>query len=1376
MSAFRSGLGKQLKSDSTDMKFRNIILTLALGVTALLNIDVCFGAETSVAKEGTALKGRWSTHAWGTEISEKFWWFPLRTAPDAAERVSVFPAEQFVLVEAESFTDKGGWCVDQQFMDQMGSPYLLAHGAGVPVEDATTQINLEKGVWNVWVRTYNWTSPWSDKEGPGAFTLSVGGKCLKTVLGTKGDGWEWQSAGSVKVRGGRTELCLHDLTGFDGRCDAVLFTRESSPSLPSGGEALGKFRSEVSGPKTASTREFDFVVVGGGIAGMCAAAAAARNGLSVALVNDRPVLGGNNSSEVRVHLGGSIELGPNPGLGRMIREFGHTRKGNAASASNYEDGKKQQFIESEENITLFAPYRAVAVKTLSDGKIASVTAVHIESGEQVELSAPLFADCTGDGSVGYLAGADWTMGREARSEYGESLAPEAADKMVMGASVQWYSKDCGHKTSFPEFSFGVEFNAGNCEKVTMGEWTWETGMNRDQISEAEKVRDYGLLVVYSNWSYLKNHSGDPRFDSRSLDWVAYIAGKRESRRLLGDYVLSQKDIDGNISHPDASFTTSWSIDLHFPDSTNSARFPGGEFKSATVHNWIYPYSVPYRCLYSRNVDNLFMAGRDISCTHVALGTVRVMRTTGMMGEVVGMAASLCRKYGCSPRGVYEGHLPELTEMMKKGAGRTDVPLSDQHFNEQNRLLTSPADENPERKTVPTATFLSCRAWKDADTLHLSNFLIERTFLWNGGDLVSLEIKDLRSGRTFTNSALGEPSLVVTATPQKATDGTFTARWVSSDGIHPDRLEAEVSYSLGSTKVRRVFRIYPDCPAIACDNYVLGADSAQGSETGNAADNKNIESTSDMKKKRPRSPHLECFNFDGVHWRARAVEFFDVTDWNDNLVCERDFIPYRRTGYRGNLLFARDGRDGNGFFLLKEAPCSSVQLGYPGADFVTEFGKFTVTGVGASEEELRSGGWVKLYSCVVGVFSDGKLSPLSSLRTYQKNIRLHRPQRDEMVMMNTWGDRSQDSKVNEAFCLEEIEKAARLGVTHFQIDDGWQEGKSPNSAVAKGSFKNIWDNPLYWTPAKDKYPRGLAPVVEKAREKGITLGLWFNPSIQNDFEDWEKDADAVVKLFEDYGITVFKIDGVSIPTKKAEENLRRFFDSVLERTGNRVVFNLDVTAGRRGGYHCFNDYGNIFLENRYTDWGNYFPYHTLRNLWQLSRYVPAECLQVEFLNKWRNPDKYASDDPFAPGNYSFEYVFATAMAAQPLAWMEASNLPEEAYNVAPLIEGYKKIMSDFHRGTILPVGEEPSGRSWTGFQSVSKDSRSGYFIVYRELTSRPEASLETFLPEGAEVSFEKILGSGEDFSATAGEGGRVNFSLENENSFAVYRYRITNSVK
>lgn len=612
-----------------------------------------------------------------------------------------------------------------------------------------------------------------------------------------------------------------------------------------------------------------------------------------------------------------------------------------------------------------------------------------------------------------------------------------------------------------------------------------------------------------------------------------------------------------------------------------------------------------------------------------------------------------------------------------------------------------------------------------------------------------------------------PDLVLVRGAEKGEDGAMTQELVSQNEIHPAYLKVSVNYSTGALDVLREYRIYDDVPAIACDTYLKGEMALVPSRVvENAADNKNIEFAEDVKVK-PVTAVLDRIHLKGRHWRAKAVEFWDVTDWNNTLVQEREFISYHKTSYRGNILFVRNGEDLNGLFFLKEAPCSSVQLAYNGADFISDNGHFMVTGVGVKPSDLNDSTYTKTYSVVMGVCSEGELAALTSLRKYQKTLRRHIPERDNMIMMNTWGDRSQDTKVNESFCLEELEKAARLGITHFQIDDGWQYGKSPNSAIARGSFRNIWDNPDYWTPDPQKYPRGLKPVVDKGKELGVEIGLWYNPSVQNDFEDWQKDADAIVGLYEKYGIRVFKIDGLTISSKKGEENLRRLFDSVLARTDNEVLFNLDATASRRGGYHFFCEYGNIFLENRYTDWTNYYPYWTLRNLWMLSRYVPAERLQIEFLNNYRNVQKYG-EDIFAPASYSFEYLFATSIAGQPLAWMEASNLPEDAYQIASVINKYRDISSDFHSGIILPIGEEPSGRSWTGFQSLTGDN-TGYVIVYRELNDDASASVRTWLGEGVKVSFELVLGQGKSFKTKVGKDGMVSFLLPDRNTYALYRY-------
>jgi hypothetical protein len=594
-----------------------------------------------------------------------------------------------LFVETETFSDKGGWVVDQQFMDQMGSPFLMAHGLGTPVADASTTVVVpESGTYRVLARTRNWAALWTQKDAPGQFKVNVNGAPLPAVLGTQGNEWAWQEAGHVRLGKGPARLALHDLTGFNGRCDALILTTDAAFTPENEVSKLESYRRSTGAIKASQrTEAVDLIIAGGGIPGVCMAIAAARLGLTVALIQDRPVLGGNNSSEVRVHLAGRMNLPPFPRLGDVVSEIGPRRGGNAQPGDYYEDERKIEAVKAEKNIRLFLSTRALAVEK-EGARITAVVGRHIETGQETRFTAPLVADCTGDGVIGMLAGAEYRYGRESKEETGESTAPDKADSQTMGSSVQWYSREAQAPVAFPDIAWALPFTDQTCERVKMGEWTWETGMSYHQVNEFERVRDYGMLVVFSNWSFLKNHSANKADYAKSrLDWVAYVAGKRESRRLIGDLVLKEQDLVGRVAYPDATAVTTWTIDLHYPDPKNTRHFPGAEFKSIAKHKAIHPYPIPYRCLYSKNVENLFMAGRNISVTHVALGTVRVMRTGGMMGEVVGMAASLCKKHDCLPRDVYATHLEELKGLMARGVG-LGQPQPPQQYNLGGTLMKS----------------------------------------------------------------------------------------------------------------------------------------------------------------------------------------------------------------------------------------------------------------------------------------------------------------------------------------------------------------------------------------------------------------------------------------------------------------------------------------------------------------------------------------------------------------------------------------------------------------------------------------------------------------------------------------------------------------
>ena len=587
-----------------------------------------------------------------------------------------FAQSNSVLIETESFRNKGGWVIDQQSMDVIGSPYLMAHGMGTPVMDASTTVTFPgKGNYRVFVRTRNWTAPWSE-HAAGRFQVLVNGKTVKQEFGTQGSDWAWTDGGSIKVKNKQVEISLHDLTGFNARCDALWFTSDASEAPP-----------ELPIPKNSKPREssFDFVVVGGGMAGTCAAISAARLGVKVALIQNRPVLGGNNSSEVRVHLGARIKLEPYPALGNLVNEIGPVRGGNAQPKAYYEDDKKLKAVLNEANISLFLNYHANEVE-MEGSSIKRVVARNLETGEKQAFSAPLFADCTGDGSIGFLAGAQYMSGRESQSKFNEPTAPPEADQLTMGISVQWFSESRDEPSDFPDIAWGLPWNEEKTFAIRRGDWDWETGMGKDMIRETEFIRDYGLLVVYSNWSYLKNHySGKEAFKNEKLQWVAYIGGKRESRRLIGDYVLNENDLIGQNIMPDGTAPTSWTIDLHYPDPDNIEKMEGEPFRSIAKHIPIHPYPIPFRCLYSNNIQNLMMAGRNISVSHVALGTVRLMRTGGMMGEVLGMAASVCKDRGVQPRDIYLEYFSDLEVLMLKGVGDPSLPNT-QDYNQGGTLM------------------------------------------------------------------------------------------------------------------------------------------------------------------------------------------------------------------------------------------------------------------------------------------------------------------------------------------------------------------------------------------------------------------------------------------------------------------------------------------------------------------------------------------------------------------------------------------------------------------------------------------------------------------------------------------------------------------
>lgn len=633
-------------------------------------------------------------------------------------------AQQVLLLEAERFDSYGGWELDQQSIEQMGSPYLLAHGLGVPVQDAMTTAHLEqRGEYRVWVRTRDWVAPWNAPGAPGRFQVLVNGKPLDATFGTEGADWHWQDGGTVRLEAGDLHVALRDLTGFEGRCDSVLFCSDPAFVPPDTVEELERFRRAALGlpAEPVDGGSFDLVVSGGGIAGCCAALAAARNGLTVALIQDRPILGGNGSSEVRVWPEGHTLQQPFDHVGDIVEEILPMKKadtGNAKAGSVYQDARKQEVLAAEPRLTLLTNHRVRGVEA-EKNHLRAVVAEDTRTGVRKRIVGKFFADCTGDATVGYLAKADYEMTRQAhqgmsnlwnvldqdnphqvlkcecKDKAALAIATEAGDVAAPFPRCPW-ALDLSDKP-FPGRSKLKGQWGGDAPLDNLGAWFWESGFDRDPIDDVERIRDLNLRAMYGAWDALKNV--DHLYPNHRIGWAAFIAGKRESRRLMGDVILSVEDFKQSRVFEDPAFPCSWHIDVHSPDGRFAAGLGQDSFISVATegkdYRYVGPYWAPYRCLYSWNIDNLFMAGRNISVTHDALGPVRVMRTCGMMGEAIGKAAWICVSHNTTPRGVYEKHLPLFKQLLDQpgSSRRTELAgkISGPDYNLGTMLRPIPAE-------------------------------------------------------------------------------------------------------------------------------------------------------------------------------------------------------------------------------------------------------------------------------------------------------------------------------------------------------------------------------------------------------------------------------------------------------------------------------------------------------------------------------------------------------------------------------------------------------------------------------------------------------------------------------------------------------------
>lgn len=433
-------------------------------------------------------------------------------------------------------------------------------------------------------------------------------------------------------------------------------------------------------------KQYDLVVVGGGMAGICAAIAAARHGTKTALVHDRPVLGGNASSEVRVGINGAGRTTPvafKNGIesGIILELMLRNKKVNPQYSFHVQDNISWEMVNEEENIDLYLN-TSMQTSHVENNKIIYIDAFQNTTSKLFRLSAKQFIDTSGDGNLAFESGADWTMGREGKDVYGESIAPDVSDNHTMGSTILYTARDTGKPVKFTRPSWAYEITADmlgrrNVHEVSNGYWWVEVGGDDlNTITDAEEIRDELLKYAYGAFDYVKNSGKYPQAENYALDWVGSVPGKRESRRIYGDYILTQNDLEAATIFEDAVAYGGWSMDAHtiggIRAKTEDAKKGCGSIFSEVNEL----YTIPYRSLYSRNINNLYMGGRCISASHMAMSSTRVIGTCAVLGQAVGTAAAIANKYDILPREVNQ-HMNELQQtLIKDDAFLPGIPTND----------------------------------------------------------------------------------------------------------------------------------------------------------------------------------------------------------------------------------------------------------------------------------------------------------------------------------------------------------------------------------------------------------------------------------------------------------------------------------------------------------------------------------------------------------------------------------------------------------------------------------------------------------------------------------------------------------------------------
>ena len=671
-------------------------------------------------------------------------------------------------------------------------------------------------------------------------------------------------------------------------------------------------------------------------------------------------------------------------------------------------------------------------------------------------------------------------------------------------------------------------------------------------------------------------------------------------------------------------------------------------------------------------------------------------------------------------------------------------------------------------------FKDCYIKYENNILTIGNSVIERGISLENGIPGSVYLKNVKTGYEFRS--LEDKKCVMFGVPGFDFASSRVSVYAYADdreGFSNNSAVAEVHFDKDNASVYAYFRIYPECGFI---NTTLSLDGIFGSGV-----EMNIcqEEYSDYFK--ANNGDMEAVGIQNEHVMIHVTELVDFTDVHNNVVFKRDELMYHAPWYnplKGQFFVFDDYVEKEAFMLVKEAPCAFGR--FCDSDQDANFHKNErayVKGFGVDFSGVKQFNHnIQLYNVTIGIGQADKL--LSDYKKYYRN-EWKDGDKGTFTMSNTWGDRNGDSRICEDFMLKEAVAGGKIGVDIVQLDDGWQKGLTSNSRFVKQG-EGVWgsgyynSDPDFWMPAPHKFPSGFDKVTDEIMKNGAHVGLWFSPDFSNDYENVEKDIATVVDFYNRYNVKFFKIDGVDVINSTIGTKLLHFVKEVYRRTKGAITLDMDITGNqKRWGYLFNKQYGNLFLENRsaknYRDRlysYSYFPFSTLRNLWQLSEMIPAQRFQIEMPNRLLGIGSYKENDILAPMNYTQDYLFAITMFACPLLWTEMSNLSEDDLEtLAKITKIHKSIKKDIANLDVKPIGQEPFGVNFTGFTALDEKGK-GYVLLFRDCTKDDTFVFENVLTEDSQL---ELMYSNFDVNAKK-YGKNVEFTAQKPRSFGLFRVK------